>query len=586
MNKVEENYKKYLDSRLDLIFEAEKGLTPDNYVYQIEKQYEENGICDDNIWTYCQNGLEYVYGPDNKKLSKTGYYHIHKFSNGRAVVEERISPYTYEYNFINYHGDLISDEWFNAATFFSTDVALVRRYNHKICEQEYNFIDRNGNMLFSEWLSYVSCPAEYWALDNDNFIRIRNKAGKYNLISTNGKVILDEWFNDIHFLYYCAWTVEKSHGKLNAIDFKGEFLFKNDFENEKDLQNTFDKIKSYVCLKYIEYKKVRSKKTTKDIKKLLRGSSKNCTSKKLHFGKYAIASSSKILSNLKLDYMPIYIYDGYILCESSNKCKYLYDIKTGVYEFIGYDDTSNDEHLIYGRHHVYLMYEGKKIEITDYHSRKLNDAINLKINSGINIMLLSEFEEFMKNMQDSYRTKSTISMMSLKEQEELLKKEKTQEFGELLKVFQINANKLNALKNELGNIKVKRVIVDEVLIEKEDHKEVIEYLKPYLRFIDLSLINFKNVDMEGLDLKDTNINLYPQEVYKKSLKGCDLTGINLTFMNLDGVDIRGAKLSRDDDPHTIDMIPNFKKSIYDKSTMYNGLSVEELINQKIKKKIN
>jgi len=583
---MEENYKKYLDSRLDLIFEAEKGLTPYNHVYQIEKQYEENGICDSGIWICCQSGLEYVYGPDNNKLSKKGYYRIHEFRNGRAVVEERTSPYTYEYNFINYHGDLISDEWFDEVTFFSTDVALVRRCNHKIWEQEYNFIDRNGNMLFSEWLSYVSCPVEYWALDSDNFIKIRNRAGKYNLISTNGKVMFDEWVNDIHFLDDCTWMVEKSHGKLNAIDFRGKFLFENDFENKNDLLDAFAKIKGHLFSKYLEYKKDRSKKTTKNIKKILAGSSKNCTSKKLHFGKYAIASSSKTLSNLKLDYMPTYIYNGYILCESSNKCKYLYDIKTGVYEFIGYDDTSNDEHLIYGRHHVYLMYEGKKIEITDYHSRKLNDTIDLKINSGINIMSLSEFEEFMKNMQDGYRTKSTISMMSLKEQEELLKKEKVQEFGELLKVFQVNANKLNALKNELGNIKVKRVIVDEVLIEKGNHKEVVDYLKPYLRFIDLSVISFKNVDMEGLDLKDTNINLYPQEVYKKSLKGCDLTGINLTFMNLDGVDIRGAKLSRDDNPHTIDMIPNFKKSIYDASTMYDGSSVEELIIQKMKKKIN
>ena len=111
-----------------------------------------------------------------------------------------------------------------------------------------------------------------------------------------------------------------------------------------------------------------------------------------------------------------------------------------------------------------------------------------------------------------------------------------------------------------------------------DHKEMPSIVVMGLPIIDLSIVSFKGVKISGVDFTGTNIKLDPQEVYKKDLRNCNFTGVYLDpLINFNGSDIRGAKFSADNNPATIDLMPRFKKAIYDEYTTYNGVSLVEML---------
>jgi hypothetical protein len=93
----------------------------------------------------------------------------------------------------------------------------------------------------------------------------------------------------------------------------------------------------------------------------------------------------------------------------------------------------------------------------------------------------------------------------------------------------------------------KKVLVDlEYLIEKiDDHIELKKEYIPYLRFIDLSFIDSKNLKVSGIDFRGTNIRIKPQEVYNKDLSYSKFDDQNLAFKDLSGCDLRGTDLSNE-----------------------------------------
>lgn len=108
--------------------------------------------------------------------------------------------------------------------------------------------------------------------------------------------------------------------------------------------------------------------------------------------------------------------------------------------------------------------------------------------------------------------------------------------------------KLEALRNELSKVdsdySVEREKVPAVvLFEKvDDHYEIREYFKHQnrLRNFDLSTFSFKDVNVAGLDLSETNAAFNPQDVYRKDLSNGHFEGVNFGFGSFNGVNITGA----------------------------------------------
>ena len=63
--------------------------------------------------------------------------------------------------------------------------------------------------------------------------------------------------------------------------------------------------------------------------------------------------------------------------------------------------------------------------------------------------------------------------------------------------------------------------------EKDDHFVIRKEYIPYLRFFDLSIIVFDNVDVRNVDFRWTNAVINPEKVYKKDLTGIKCFDINI-----------------------------------------------------------
>lgn len=71
-----------------------------------------------------------------------------------------------------------------------------------------------------------------------------------------------------------------------------------------------------------------------------------------------------------------------------------------------------------------------------------------------------------------------------------------------------------------------------------------EVFLPYLRFLDLSQIDFANTDLRGIDLSYTNISKIDfNSIYKNSLENTNLEGVNLAGHELKNICADGANLN-------------------------------------------
>ena len=552
--KMKELYQEYLKEKLDLVFDKEV-VEKENDFDKIIKYFKyvlNYEIIDiDEISAQVKKDGKYYVIDRNGKLNSNKWYDTAKrFRDGYALIIE-----DEKCNYINKQGNLLSKEWYDEAYSFSEGLARVK----KNCK--YNFIDKQGNLLSKEWY--------YEAYSFSEGLARVEKNGKYNFIDKQKKLISGDWYDQASDFRQDIALVEKN-GKYNYIDRDGKLINKKWFKSEED---AFNNARTY-------------------FKNIIFDSMTNYSVKKKVFGGYKCFNS---YDSFSIKYKPIKDYENiYILCTNEDNF-YLYNRKTKEYEDMGTNVIYNDS-FIYQNPNVYFMYNDKKIDITNYYNKYLSliDTNNLNITQNIAIMTRVDFDylnsdEKKKFLEEEKEKNKKIREQQLKEKQEKdiqnakeLKEQEqekmSQELIETLKTLKDSINKLNELKSRLGNIKIPKITVDNVLIEVDDHKEIMEELKDKLQFIDLSTISFKDVDIQGIDFRGCNMHLYPQEVYKRNLKECDFTGMNIDpFMNFRGVDIRGAKFSIDNDPSTLDLRPKFTGAIYDETTTYNGKSLVDIL---------
>ena len=91
-------------------------------------------------------------------------------------------------------------------------------------------------------------------------------------------------------------------------------------------------------------------------------------------------------------------------------------------------------------------------------------------------------------------------------------------------------------------------ITESILFEEVgDHLKIRSKFVPLLRFLDLSYIDFSNVDIRYIDFRGTNAIIRPQNIYNKDASYAKFDDNNLPdFSNYKGVNLTGSELDENE----------------------------------------
>ena len=503
---------------------------------------------------------------------KKGFNYLRK--DGKIVEQ---GWYDIDYNkeknkfYFTYEGTIVDDMYYDEIYPFYNGARLVRNGNF------YNYVDKECHLISKEWFYGGINFEKRWSRDYKNFYFDDNgyaivtkpiyknplskkekdiKGVKHNLINIEGKLKSKKWADNVYEGYYNSYNFSYRENR------------------EKDFR-------VYVDLIEKDLKGYKVKEKLNDTYKLIDPFNKR---------------------KFNLDYKPIRVLTkDDIICLRHDDKLCIYNTEENDYTLLGYRDSNiiNDDYFLSAWESpnyssIYFIYDDKLLYISDYFKEKLVGKRVININPNISVLSRKEFyqldkeqrkllidelkEKNVKQKEEQEKSKYETELEkqieeSRKEQENL-----NREYIEQLQVYNESLKKLLEIKSRLKKLPKKKTRPDYMFETIGDHKEMPDIVKMGLQIIDLSIVSFKKVNVSGVDFRGTNIRLDPQEVYNKDLRNCDFTGVYLDpLINFNDSDIRGAKFSYDNDPTTIDLMPRFKNAIYDETTIYNGISLIELI---------
>lgn len=546
---------------------------------------------------YKRDAHTYIF-KDGKILDQF-YEDVSNFHNGFGIV----TNHNMKCNFVDSEGNLLLGNWFHPTKTKNMDAfgfyfpyldyykfsGKYDYYNKPVKptaiidnDGSYNIVNNEGKFLLD--YDYYDIENIKNGKGNHRIVRKRTivNTDKYNIIDGNGKFISEEWFDSIEPDRSGGYVALISlNNKYNVINLNGELLC-----NWSIIKPKISKVSN--CIAVINNKVVFLKHDMKGyykIRKTINGYTYYNTKDKF-----------------KIKYKPFYMYGlRYILCSDKNNNIYLYDrfkndyLSVGNIDFIDYDKNFIHDIL---HHRIYFIYNDKVLDITNYYNRNLLLKHSIKINKGIDILTLEEFElknsEELQRLLEEEKEKNKIIAEQQKKNQSLIDLNNTKE-NHLNKEKRLLKQREEVLKKMLEYItlleeldketnKITRMIFPDLFYKVEDHLEIKPLLQnnALLRHIDLGLETFKNVKISGIDFSDCNIRLQPQVVYNKDLRNCTFNGIYIgPFYDFSGVDIRGCKFSCDKDPNTDDDLnPSFANAIYDENTTYNGIPLPTIISKK------
>ena len=568
-----------------------------------------------------KNGRQRVINSKGKYISKKWYDKIYNFYEGYALVEDGG-----QYNIIDVEGNLVSDEWFaridhdsDGKIFNCDDCAVVYRQNG-----QFNYMSKYGRFEYStEWFSIEHDESNKYyfrsgkhVVDNMYYDQIYPFCNGVRMVR-NGRFY--SYVNKSCHLITKGWL----YGGRELIDEPEKFYFdKNGWGLAQKPIFRFGKekiVKKWKCNYINSYGKYMKKKWADvvyssynefmyvfdfgpDKKEIgYEKDLKNYKVKKTLSGKYKCISPDGT-TKFKLDYEPLIILNkNNVICIKDDYRLYSYDDRKKEYSFLS---IMPHYHIMYDHYFlalwdydsmdIYLICDDKLIDISNYFKKNLVGKKSIDINTSIELLTEPEFEKLSKKQKEELMNKLMGKTTKLTEENEKTKYENelkkqieeskieqenlNRNYIRELETYSNSLNKLLELRARLKNIPKKKCRPDYMFETIGDHKEMPSIVVMGLPIIDLSIVSFKGVKISGVDFTGTNIKLDPQEVYKKNLKNCNFTGVYLDpLINFNGSDIRGAKFSADNNPATIDLMPRFKKAIYDEYTTYNGVSLVEML---------
>ena len=210
------------------------------------------------------------------------------------------------------------------------------------------------------------------------------------------------------------------------------------------------------------------------------------------------------------------------------------------------------------------------------------EYVSISEDGKLTTNILKSIDEILQNEKEYL----LLNKKSLEEARKKLieeNKRKVQEkINELVKLLDATEKLGIEPKKLYGMIPIGR---EELLVNIDDHYEINRNFVENLRFFNLSLIDFTNVKVSGIDFRGSAARINPQTVYNKDLSDCNFEGIFISpFVDFSGVNIKGAKFSVDSDVRTVDVFNNtFRNAIYDENTTYNGIPLVDLLDSEKQK---
>ena len=539
------------------------------------------------------DGKENYIDKEGNLLCARWYDEVDPFSNGFGNVR-----FDGDWNVVNSSGKEISKEWFTSIYKFKNGYCRVFRYYGAD-----NYIDIYGNPIRKEWFiggykdSIITAsygkdrPLEVENYFLDDFyngvarvsIHTRYDGIFVNYINTQGEFISDKWFDegntfdDKDVVSVELYDHNKRKISYNLLDTNGNLLLDKWQPSRYELQN-----KSFVVLS--DNRAICKKKD-------LNGYS--VKTKKM--GGYQCIKGNEVF-NIK--YEPLKIYDEkYVLCLDGTTVT-LFDRDTGKYErFKDANHVEFSDNLITNGYEVFLIYGGRKIDITKYYRTEIMKNDSYYFNKGIELLSKDEFfignedqirERYRKAELEAENARNEIArdqeqknIQRQRSKIDIENAKKEIELSEAMRYAALAVKKFH--EHEQNGGKIEKIKASYLYSKRNDiNGEYLVFQDFYLqtgmyKYVDLSDETFKNVKISGMDFRGCNIMFNPQDVYKQDISNCNFEGIFFPVKtSFIGVNIEGTKFTRS--TFGINEM-NLKEGIYDENTTLDGIPLVELINE-------
>ncbi len=243
-----------------------------------------------------------------------------------------------------------------------------------------------------------------------------------------------------------------------------------------------------------------------------------------------------------------------------------------VYAFFDVDEYGNIYHNLINlsKYKIALRKYLKQMDLNDKEKKKYEKLINTLCNRIDKVVVQCTEElaniDYMKQIHIEKEAKQKASKFkAIKTEKEKVNKDNIEKIASLIKtlnkeISSLSNNEGNEVKELLHSIQIK----ESVLFEKEDdHLKIRSGFIPILKFLDLSLIDFSNVDIRYIDFRDSNAVINLQKVYGKSAEYAKFDDVNIyDWSNYKGVNLTGSKLDEN-----LSTMVNLKDAIVSKETV-------------------
>lgn len=537
--KIAEMYETYLNEKLSLVFNDKIGELSHNVI--------RHKVLND-ITKIDYEKLSYIY----KKRTYTTILNPSRFVEGYIISE-------------NWHDGRMDLMDMSGNFYFGM---IYQMPSHILLPDIYGMLCKKNE------LHNVS---EGWFLANLEADRYSNLDGYYYFSIQDKNLKIGPFTKAYDFVD--GFAVVEKDGKFNVLNHDMRFVFP----------------KSYDYITRVDFCRVKVRDGIR--RKTIYLGMKDYQVKRSGF----VYSCSNGKEQFKIRYQPVKMFDDKsVLCFHDNHY-YLFDVNRNIYQkldpLVVYwtywnenvdTDVFYDDNFIYDKKNkkVYFPYNGKMLDITKYYIAHLvnNTTIRVKRDIG-DIKTIDEFVfdkyDKIKQMMDEEREKNKAILEKQKEEiaQNAIREKELEKIEKLRKQEEDSREGRAKLEEglellERSGIKIKKIKYNIKFIVVGNHLEIPKDILSSLKYIDLSLVDFTNVKVSGIDFRGCNVeHINPQTVYNRDLRGCNFEGMYISpFMNFEGTDIRGAKFGYDTDDLTMDVFnESLERAIYDETTTFNGI---------------
>ena len=263
--------------------------------------------------------------------------------------------------------------------------------------------------------------------------------------------------------------------------------------------------------------------------------------------KYSLGEKLSLLTNLELLYVDFNYEANYykmVISDSNNRLYHdnlprdfiIYRPVLGVHFFPNI--LNGDEYTMNFYYFKDVLNNQRELKFNNDDTKEiLNEGILADIYSKIKV----DISRFPNELQEEMRAFETYYKLKLHERADSektsLKVMQTKRIMEAYQMFKKATELLNNLKME--DITLDKIHMDDLesiffknngRVNQQGYIEINDMFKDnmLLRMLDLSEIDFTNVDIRGMDFSGTNANIHPQLIYNKDMTNVNATGVEFS----------------------------------------------------------